>query len=470
MSEEPPPDPAEQVKAIPDALTPLPPQPLAEWPELAEAPPRSVRSFPLHPSFWWALLWCIGLLLFTQVPAGLVAVVVLVVVALSDLDALGGGLDSSAVQAALGLAVVVAHVLIIAFSLLVLRIVAGRDWKRQVALRLPASSHVLLTLAAVPGFVVLGSASYRLIKRGLGFPSMDNLGGLLAFWGGITLALVVFGVGHLLCRVVLGRGWYRALTEGLSRLVKGYLSVVLIVAFVGLAWFGYLILFDLRLLPSSGGLSGIEDLVELVSNWPVVVAVLVVGVMPALSEELWCRAYLGRGLVGTHGVFWGVVMTSFLFGLIHIDPCQGTMAMLMGLVLHTFYLLTRSLLVPMLVHFLNNSLAVVIARIPQVAGLELRSFETPNEQLILGAMLLAAALLLGACLWALYESRAQVVGPAGEPAWQPANQGVALPPEQSDTRVWSPLPSVPAVVAVLVALGLFWVALAMALRLAGGVG
>jgi membrane protease YdiL (CAAX protease family) len=420
------------------------------------------RPFPLHPNFWWALLWCIGLILYTQIPAGLVAIAVVVIVALSNPNAVND-INSPAVQTAVGLAVVVAHTLIIVFSLLELRIVAGRDWKRQVGLRLPAGCHVLLILAAMPSFLILGSGSYHLIRHGLAFPNMDDPAGVAAFWAGISIALVVAGLGQMFLRVVLGAGWYRRLIEPASSASTAALSVGLLGLLVGVAWAGFVMLRPemKRLLPERGALMGMEDIEEMFRNWPLATVVLGASVFPALSEELWCRAYLGRGLVGIHGRFWGVLLTSFLFGLIHIDPCQGTMAVVMGLVLHAVYLATRSLLAPMLVHFLFNALSVTLARIPEVVGVNVKVAE--GKLPVPWHLLAAAALLLGASLWALYLSRARLVGAAGGPAWQPPYPGVAWPPPESSTRVWVPWPPMSAGLAVLAALGLIGLSLAGAM-------
>src|SRR4051812_33064094 len=93
-----------------------------------DAPPR--WRPPLHPNFWWALLWCVFLVLVTQIPAGLVAVAVLVAIAVRNPDALRD-LSGPSVGLAVAVAVFVAHGLIILLSLLVLRVTAGRDWMRQ---------------------------------------------------------------------------------------------------------------------------------------------------------------------------------------------------------------------------------------------------------------------------------------------------------------------------------------------------
>ena len=67
--------------------------------------------------------------------------------------------------------------------------------------------------------------------------------------------------------------------------------------------------------------------------------------------------------MGKYGAFWGVLMTSFFFGAIHGDPRQATYALCMGAVLHAIYLCSRSLVVPMLLHFSNNALAVALTRV-----------------------------------------------------------------------------------------------------------
>jgi hypothetical protein len=183
-----------------------------------------------------------------------------------------------------------------------------------------------------------------------------------------------------------------------------------------------------------------EDMVKIFSQWPAAFAVLVIGVGPGIGEELWCRGFLGRGLVGTHGVLLGVLASSFFFGLIHLDPCQGTMAMLMGLWLHFVYLTTRSLWLPMLLHFLNNSFAVVAPRIPQLETFDAKPSDIPLF------VYLAGALLLAAVAYGLYRSRARLEAEGAEPilSWRPAYPGVEYPPSDSGRHVIHPPISLPA--------------------------
>jgi hypothetical protein len=107
--------------------------------------------------------------------------------------------------------------------------------------------------------------------------------------------------------------------------------------------------------------------------------------------------------------------------------------MLMGLWLHFVYLMTRSLLAPMLLHFLNNSLAVVLPRFPGLGEWETKSGEVPLLVILAGINLMAA---VG---WALYQTHARLEDrDPSQPAWRPMWPGVECPPPGTGTVVAQP--------------------------------
>lgn len=329
-----------------------------------------------HPNLGWSFLWCLLFLFVTQVPGAIIAVVVVVGLAILSPNTLpletlrkpADLLKSEAMNVALGVAFFITELIVIGFSWLIIRLVVGRDWKRQLALRLPSLSHTLLALASLLPFVLLANVVYDVLRKVLHVPSLADF-----------------------------------------------------------------------------GLSGMEEMVQVFSKWPWGFAVLVIGLGPGIGEELWCRGFLGRGLIGNYGVIFGIFATSFFFGFIHLDPAQGAMAMVMGLWLHFVYLTTRSLLLPMLLHTLNNSLAVLDTRLPQVAVLETKALDLPV--LVQASALL---LLLGVA-YALYQSRVRLAAMVPEQllVWRPPYEGVEYPPDASGVRVVHP-PLSPAA-AVLVA-------------------
>lgn len=461
--------PADVPPATPEVVIvpPISPFPAPEHvPPLGEPAVRpGFAFFRLHPNFWWGVLWCVALLMCTQVPAGLIAAVLLIVFSFSRLTEAGDLGDPMAlladpvVQAIFGLALALAHVLIITFSLIVLRLVIGRQWRREVALRLPSLWHLLLVLAVTPAFIILAQASYVALNKGLGVPSlMDreaSLGKSIAFVLAVVAGLGVSGVVYLALWLAAGDRWAGPMT-GRPRPYQVLVSVLFLACFFGAAVGVYHLLLPgaVSLFPAGPKSEGAENMEKLFENWPLVLGILVIGVLPGVGEELWCRAFLGRGIVGSHGYFWGVLLTSFLFGAIHLDPCQGTMAMIVGVVLHYVYLTTRSLPMPMLLHFLNNSLAVGLSRVPALRRMEDGADGVP------WALLAGAGVLLAVVCAVLYRSRARPVARDGGPAFEPAFPGVALPPEGSGTAVETPRPLPAEVVLVLLALAAF----------AGGVG
>jgi membrane protease YdiL (CAAX protease family) len=188
------------------------------------------------------------------------------------------------------------------------------------------------------------------------------------------------------------------------------------------------------------GGAGMKEMERVFSSWQWAFAVLVIGLGPGIGEELWCRGFLGRGLIGNYGVVFGVIATSFFFGLIHIDPCQGTMAMVLGLWLHFVYLTTRSLLLPMLLHFLNNSCSVLATRLPSLELLDSKPQAVPLSIYFTGLVLLAAV------AYALYQSRARLAAKMPDQIilWRPAFEGVECPSDNSRTIVEQPGPSLAA--------------------------
>jgi membrane protease YdiL (CAAX protease family) len=275
---------------------------------------------------------------------------------------------------------------------------------------------------------------------------------------------MVIGFSLVVIRLVVGREWKRRLALRRPALAHVLLVVVGIPALVMVADGGYAAL--KHVLPSFAdwGLPDITEIIKQCSNWPWTVGVLVIGLGPGIGEELWCRGFLGNGLVGRHGYLAGVLFTSFFFGLIHVDPPHAAIAMLLGIVLHFVYLTTRSLWAPMLLHFLNNSLAVVASSNTLPENAVVGTFKgildrlEQAEKARPAALFATGALLLGAVALALYRSRARLASSdeANPSLWRPAYPGVEWPPGASGTVVVRSPIGISALAVVVVALALFW--------------
>jgi len=322
---------------------------------------------PPHPGFWWAVLWCVGLLMVTQTPGSLIAVAGIQIELTQHrqryTDPREGPIqrarklmESEPVRLSLMVGFAITEVLVIVASIIAIRLVVGCDWKRRIALRRPSAIHFLLVLVGMAGLLIL--------------------------------------------------------SEGLDEIIKKFIPSL-----------------------QQFGMPDLEELAKMFEAWPWPLAVLIVAVGPAVGEELWFRGFLGRGLVGRHGATVGVLLTSFLFGFIHLIPRQAVSAAILGIALHYVYLATRSLYLPMFMHFVNNAIAVSI---PSVIGL----ITEPDQNDKVALVYLGAGILVASVGWALYLTRARLVSTHAptQPAWHPPYPGVEYPPPASGTVVHRPWP------------------------------
>ena len=93
-----------------------------------------------------------------------------------------------------------------------------------------------------------------------------------------------------------------------------------------------------------------------------------VGILAPISEELYFRGLLHGWLRQRLPVGWAVAVSSLAFGLAHMDSV-GVMisAFVMGIVIAVFYERTNSLWVPVLIHIVTNSTAVVLLYLAMAA-------------------------------------------------------------------------------------------------------
>ncbi|HEY8504154.1 MAG TPA: CPBP family intramembrane glutamic endopeptidase [Gemmataceae bacterium] len=328
----------------------------------------------------------------------------------------------------------------------------------------PGFGQALLWCLGYLGFqIVVGAAAviavFLLIRFGPGGGEIDqqSLTVRAMAWGTvIEKVLEVFFI-LLVIRWVVGRDWTRRLAVTRPSFQHLLLAIIAIPAFV-LVGNALGELLERVSSEVSGGLRDLEEMIgKMFEVMPLWAAVLAIGVCPGVGEELWCRGFLGRGLVARYGVWVGVAAASFLFGALHVLPGQAAVAMCLGVLLHFTYLMTRSLWVPILIHFANNSLAVLLTR----DSVRLPRFQTEEP---LPAVVYAAAILLVLAVGvAFYRGRARLVPiDPDRPAWRPPYPSVELPPPGSDTVVVRPFAGLRAWALVLAAAGVFGLALVFA--------
>lgn len=89
---------------------------------------------------------------------------------------------------------------------------------------------------------------------------------------------------------------------------------------------------------------------------------VVIAVVPAIGEELLFRGVLQKLTITiTKSNHWGVWITGILFSLLHFQFFGFVPRMLLGVVLGYLFLWSKSLWLPILVHFINNGSVVIAA-------------------------------------------------------------------------------------------------------------
>lgn len=151
--------------------------------------------------------------------------------------------------------------------------------------------------------------------------------------------------------------------------------------------------------------------------------ILILGVAPAISEELVFRGVIGRGLVARFGIVPGILLTSILFGAVHLHPAHALALLPLAVMIHLAYLATRSFWAPVLIHFLNNSLAAVVLKLPHEGDVAAMA----NESELPLAIPIAAAVTCVCVSILMWKSRMQWKLPDGG-IWNPGFETVESPP------------------------------------------
>ena len=99
---------------------------------------------------------------------------------------------------------------------------------------------------------------------------------------------------------------------------------------------------------------------------PLALAVVAVGLLPAIGEEVCFRGVVLSGFANTGSRLGALLGMSALFGLFHFNPYHAVGAGALGLMFGVAALESGSLLPGVLAHFVNNSLAMVLLRRPSL--------------------------------------------------------------------------------------------------------
>jgi len=200
----------------------------------------------------------------------------------------------------------------------------------------PATAVKLTALAIVTIYVV------QIIVGSLKVPVL-----VASVAGDVAVVAVVLGIAK-------SRGW--TLRDfGLRATAPRFLVAAVL---VGISmWFVTLTLVNLVQPP--GDTKALEKAVEQTSLVPTLIAL---AILPAVAEELVFRGILTRALTQRFQPIGAIAISALVFAVYHLLPAQIVSTVVLGLALGYLTLRANSIVPAVIVHFLNNSIAIVLSR------------------------------------------------------------------------------------------------------------
>lgn len=171
-----------------------------------------------------------------------------------------------------------------------------------------------------------------------------------AFLGGVLIALIALII-TVLTRTKLSEVFPVALPP-----VRQFFGSSMM--FIGVSMFGSAISVLTGRVFNSAARSDVIDGI-LLSMSPIL-AIVLVAVLPAVCEEFFCRGFLVRCFDKIKNEKVLIAIIGALFGILHLDLYTFIPTALIGAVLCFIAIRTKSLIVPMILHFANNAFAVAL--------------------------------------------------------------------------------------------------------------
>ena len=157
---------------------------------------------------------------------------------------------------------------------------------------------------------------------------------------------------------------------------------------------------------------------------------LVVAIFAPIFEEWMCRGMVLRGLLTKMKPVWAIVISALFFAVIHANPWQALNAFMIGLLMGYVYYKTGSLILTMIMHFVNNGTSVILSNVESLKDYDywIDILGKQNYTLVF----IAACAVLAACI-AVF-SRIKVENPWGNIDRIPPADEIAAAEQPSTTE------------------------------------
>ena len=106
----------------------------------------------------------------------------------------------------------------------------------------------------------------------------------------------------------------------------------------------------------------IGNFVTGIVNSPYIILLLLIAVLPAVTEEITIRGIVLSGYEDKN-IYLSCIITGLLFGIMHLDPQQFLYATVLGVVLALVVRITNTIFASSLIHFLINGTSITIQKV-----------------------------------------------------------------------------------------------------------
>lgn len=150
----------------------------------------------------------------------------------------------------------------------------------------------------------------------------------------------------------------------------------------------------------------IGNFVGTIVDTPYIILLLLIAVLPAVTEEITIRGVVLSGYENINTYF-ACAVTGILFGIMHLDPQQFLYATVLGFILALVVRITNSIFASTLIHFFVNGTSITLQKIinsmdsnteiiEQASNIGLRNMSIPEKGMLIifyGCIALAFAIL-----------------------------------------------------------------------------
>lgn len=110
----------------------------------------------------------------------------------------------------------------------------------------------------------------------------------------------------------------------------------------------------------------LEQSFDSILESPFMLIILVMSVMPAIGEELFFRGFLCGSLRERHGTFWGILISSLIFGAFHMSLVKLLPTAMLGACFAYIGYASGSIYIGMFLHFFNNLVSMTASKYPDL--------------------------------------------------------------------------------------------------------